>query len=103
MGVSTQDKIDVGTSSAAQNDWIVGQQDFQFALTRSRQRERQVLESDHSVIHASQPERIAARIDVHALIDKHADALCPKQVSNQLCVGPMVMIAEHAKNAVTRV
>ena len=69
---------------------------------RARQRQRQIFQSNHRVVHAGQPESLAILFKTHPLIDQHRDSFGAEEVSNQSRIGPMIVIAQHRKDAVSR-
>ena len=80
----------------------MGQQELHFVLTRTSQRQRQVFQPDHRVVHAGEPKRISAQINAHTLVNKYLDSFGAKQIGDKRCIGPMIVISQHGEDTVTR-
>src|SRR5205814_10461890 len=88
--VSAKHQIYSCTSSTAQNNWIVGEQEFHFVIAGSGESQRNVFETDHGIVDSCEPERRAVLFKTHAFINQISDSFGAKQVSDQRTLGPTI-------------
>jgi hypothetical protein len=77
----------------------VRQQQLEFVVARSCQRKWEILQSNHRIIRARQPERSAVIFETHALINQHGNSFGAEKIGNQSGVCPVIVIAQHRVDA----
>src|SRR5205085_4357453 len=78
--VARKHEVNSGARGAAKDDGVVREQKLQLVRARAGERERQILQPDHRVVNAREPEGSATVFEAQALVDEHAYALGAEEV-----------------------